>query len=121
MNSLSAIRFTITSSFLLVGISLQSAIAETVTVKYRGSVDLSVFDCESVSRSSFITRICYDQKNKYMIIKLDRTYYHYCEIDAATVGALKSAESMGRFFNSNVKGDGQTGPFDCRTRRIPVY
>ena len=121
MNNLSAIRLSLVSSFPIVGFCLQSAIAETVTVKYRGTVDLSVFDCEPVTRSSYITRICYDPKNNYMIIKLDRTYYHYCEIDAATVGALKSAASMGRFFNSNVKGDGQTGPFDCRTRRIPGY
>lgn len=90
--------------------------AETVNVKYRGAVDLAPFQCESVSRSSLVTRVCYDQKEQYMIIGLQGTYYHYCEIDAGTVAALRSAGSMGRFYNSTIKGR-----FDCRTRRVPAY
>ena len=90
--------------------------AETVNVKYRGVVDLAPFQCESVSRSSFVTRVCYDRKEQYMVIGLQSTYYHYCEIDASTVNALRSAESMGRYFNSNIKGN-----FDCRANRLPAY
>ena len=90
--------------------------AETVTVKYRGPVDLRPFQCESISRSSFITRVCYDQKEQYMVIGLGGTYYHYCEIDSGTVNALRTADSMGRFFNANIKGH-----FDCRTHRVPSY
>ena len=90
--------------------------AETVNVKYRGVVDLAPFQCESVSRSSLVTRVCYDRSEQYMVIGLQGTYYHYCEIDAGTVSALKSADSMGRFFNTNIKGN-----FDCRARRLPSY
>ncbi len=90
--------------------------AETVTVKYRGPVDLAPFQCESVSRSSLVTRVCYDRKEQYMVIGLQGTYYHYCEIDPGTVNALRGAESMGRFYNANIKGR-----FDCRTRRVPAY
>ncbi len=90
--------------------------AETVNVKYRGVVDLAPFQCESVSRSSLVTRVCYDRKEQYMIIGLQGTYYHYCEIDPGTVNALRGAESMGRYFNSNIKGR-----FDCRTNRVPAY
>jgi len=93
-----------------------AAHAETVNVKYRGVVDLAPFQCESVSRSSLVTRVCYDRKEQYMVIGLQGTYYHYCEIDPGTVAALRSAESMGRFYNSNIKGR-----FDCRTRRMPAY
>lgn len=100
---------------LTLGIS-GAAHADAVNVKYRGVVDLAPFQCESVSRSSLVTRVCYDRKEQYMVIGLQGTYYHYCEIGAGTVAALRGAESMGRFFNSNIKGR-----FDCRTNRVPVY
>jgi hypothetical protein len=100
---------------LTLGIS-GAAQAETVNVKYRGVVDLAPFQCESVSRSSLVTRVCYDRKEQYMVIGLQGTYYHYCEIDAGTVAALRGAESMGRYFNTNIKGR-----FDCRTHRVPTY
>ena len=90
--------------------------AETVNVKYRGPVDLAPFQCESINRSSLVTRVCYDRKEQYMVIGLQGTYYHYCEIDAATVSALRNAQSMGRFYNQAIKGK-----FDCRTRRVPTY
>ena len=99
---------------LTVGIS-GTALAETVNVKYRGPVDLAPFQCESVSRSSLVTRVCYDRKEQYMVIGLQGTYYHYCEIDPGTVAALRGAESMGRYFNANIKGR-----FDCRTHRVPA-
>jgi hypothetical protein len=100
---------------LTVGLS-GTALGETVNVKYRGVVDLAPFQCESVNRSSLVTRVCYDRKEQYMIIGLQGTYYHYCEIDPGTVNALRGAESMGRFYNSNIKGR-----FDCRNRRVPAY
>jgi hypothetical protein len=99
------------------GIGLSgAALAETVNVKYRGAVDLAPFQCESVSRSSLVTRVCYDRKEQYMVIGLQGTYYHYCEIDGGTVAALRGAESMGRYFNASIKGR-----FDCRTNRVPAY
>jgi len=42
---------------------VSAAHAETVEVKYRGPVDLAPFACEAVTRSSFIERVCYDEKN----------------------------------------------------------
>jgi len=90
--------------------------AETVYVKYRGLVDLAPFTCETVTRSSLVQRVCYDSREQYMIINLQGTYYHYCEIDAGTVDQLRIAQSMGRFYNAAIKGR-----FDCRTRRVPPY
>ncbi len=92
------------------------ASGETVFVKYRGVVDLAPFTCHAVTRSSFIQRVCYDRRELYMIINLQGTYYHYCEIDARTVDQLLSASSMGRFYNTVIKGH-----FDCRTGRVPNY
>jgi hypothetical protein len=101
---------------LVVGTSVVSARAETVDVKYRGQVDLKSFDCADITRSSFIKRVCYDRANEYMLINLNGTYYHYCQIDPETVTALKTADSMGRYFNAEVKGH-----FDCRIYRVPAY
>jgi hypothetical protein len=92
------------------------AYAESVNVKYRGIVDLAPFTCETITRSSFIERVCYDQQNTYMLIELNGTWYHYCEIDTDTVSSLLAAESMGRYYNASIKGR-----FDCRTHRVPDY
>jgi hypothetical protein len=51
-----------------------------------------------------------------MLTNLTGTYYHYCEIDASVVSALMEAESIGRFYNTNIKGH-----FDCRTHKMPTY
>jgi len=93
-----------------------NAQAETVVVKYRGPVDLAPFACESVARDSNVKRVCYDTRERYMVINLQGTYYHYCGIDAGTVKQLRGAESMGRYFNTAIKGR-----FDCRTGRVPAY
>ena len=90
--------------------------AESVYVKYRGDVDLRFFDCWEITRSSFIKRVCYDRRSEYMLISLNGTFYHYCEIDAGTVFSLLSAPSMGRFYNANIKDQ-----FDCRVHRVPEY
>jgi KTSC domain len=89
---------------------------ETVDVKYRGPVDIAAFKCTSIDRSSFIRRVCYDAANSYMVVKLNETYYHYCDLDGATLDALIAADSMGRFFNASIKGH-----FDCKTGHLPQY
>jgi hypothetical protein len=95
--------------------------SETVDVKYRGPVDLKTFECRDTPRSSFIQRVCYDKSQSYMIINLKGTYYHYCELPAATYDALMGAQSMGAFYNARIKGNGADGPFDCRTHRVTSY
>jgi len=67
--------------------------AESVYVKYRGDADLRFFDCWEITRSSFIKRVCYDQRNEHMLISLNGTFYHHCEVYAGTVSSLLSAPS----------------------------
>jgi hypothetical protein len=95
-------------------IASSKAQAESAYVKYRGEVDLKPFQCTDIARSSFIRRVCYDARNDYMLISLNGTFYHYCEIDSGTVTALLNAPSMGRFYNTNIKGN-----FDCRVHQAP--
>lgn len=90
--------------------------AETVFVKYRGPVDLTPFRCEWVDRSAVVKRLCYDAREKYVVVNLTGVYYHYCEVPAVVVTNWRAAESMGRFYNQKVKGN-----FDCRVFRVPPY
>jgi hypothetical protein len=73
--------------------------------------------------SSFVKRICYDQSNQFMVIKLKETWYPDCAIDVATVQALIAAASVGTFYNQVIRSrpDGAHGPFDCRDHPIPNY
>lgn len=93
--------------------------AETVQVKYHGTVSLDSFACADVKEGSDVNRICYDAPERYMVIRLKTTYYHYCEIDAATVRGLQAASSKRQYFEARIRGSGSDGPFDCRTHPIP--
>jgi hypothetical protein len=100
------------------------AVAESVCVKYGPCpLDLSRLQCTDTVRSSFVRRVCYDAPKHFMVIKLKETWYPYCEIDKATVDALLSAPSIGRFYNQSIrsKPDGTHGPFDCRDHPMPSY
>ena len=48
--------------------------AETIDVKDYGSVSLRTFSCD-YTRSSVVKRICYDQAEQFMIIKLNEAYF----------------------------------------------
>ena len=109
-------RFIILSGLVLM---CQVAAAETVQVKYHGGVSLDAFACADVKQSGDISRICYDKAERYMVIQLKTTYYHYCEIDAATVQSLQTASSKRQYFEARIRGSGVDGPFDCRTHPIP--
>ncbi len=100
----------------LAGAWADDAAAETVFVKYRGPVDLSPFACEWISRSSVVNRLCYDLRERYVIVNLRGTYYHYCEVPPNAVAAWRQADSMGRFYNARIKGG-----FDCRVLYVPSY
>lgn len=95
--------------------------AETINVKYYGSLDLKSFACTEVTRSSLVKRACYDKAQQFMVVQLNSTYYPHCEMPAAAYDTFLNAPSMGKYYNANIKGTGSDGPFDCRTRRKPTY
>ena len=101
--------------------SVSWAEAETIDVKYFGSVNLKTFTCTDITRSSFVRRACYDQAQQFTVVQLNATYYAYCEMPSATFDAFLNAPSMGQYYNAKIKGSGSDGPFDCRTHRKPTY
>jgi hypothetical protein len=89
------------------------AMAETVFVKYRGAVNLKTFDCIGTS-SSLVHQVCYRNKVQYLVVLLNQTYYHYCRIPPPVVDEWLKADSKGKFYLTNIKGN-----FDCRLGGIP--
>jgi hypothetical protein len=94
-----------------------AAHADCVSVKYRegACVPLDKFECKKTV-SSFVNEVCYDGQNKYMLILLNTTWYHYCNIPQGVVTALEGAESVGPFYNSDVKGK-----YGCQGQSVPNY
>ena len=91
--------------------------AEIVEVRDRGPVDLTPFNCQDVTRSSVISRVCYDSERRRMLVQRHAAYFQYCDVPQDTRDALLNAPSMGRFFRTHIEGtDANTG-YGCPARR----
>jgi len=90
--------------------------AEIVDVKDRGAVDLAPFTCQDITRSSVISRVCYDSESRRMLVQRYAAYHQYCDLPKDTVDALLNAPSMGRFFKTNIEDAGGDGPYGCRVQ-----
>ncbi len=89
-----------------------------VKIKYRDDkVNISTNNFEPLNKSdSTVKGAWYDSGNKYMVIKLGGTYYHYCGMPSEAWGNLKAASSSYDFYQDNIKGN-----FDCRVNPVPQY
>jgi len=91
--------------------------ADTVEVTDRGAVDLTPFICQDVTRSSVISRVCYDGERRYMLVQRHAAYFEYCDVPQETRDALLNAPSMGQFFRAHIEdADGGKG-YGCPARR----
>jgi hypothetical protein len=91
--------------------------SEYLSVKYRNTkVDVASFEHLDGGDSSLVRNAWYDDGNHYMIINLNGTNYHYCGLPSSTWSSLKSASSLGSFYNSSIKGK-----YDCRVNPMPNY
>ena len=88
---------------LVLIVSSQNIIAEEVMVKYIGRVNLNEYVCRGAV-SSVVKRICYNEKNRNMILLLQDTYYSYCGINKQVVYEFESARSLGKYLNENIRG-----------------
>jgi len=90
-----------------------------VDVKYRATpVDVADPRFTALTRtdSSLVDAAFYDAGNEYMVIVLNGTAYHYCDLPEKDWNAFINADSLGRFYRSAIKGK-----FDCRNRSVPQY
>ena len=93
--------------------------AETVDVEDRGLVDLRAFDCHDVTRSSIISRVCYDTESRRMLVQRHAVYHQYCDLPKATLDPFLNAPSMGRHYRANIDGAGASGPYACSPQGRP--
>jgi hypothetical protein len=93
--------------------------AEIVGVKDRGTVDLKPFNCQDISRSSVISRVCYDTESRRMLVQRHAVYLSYCDLPKDTLDAFLNAPSMGRYYRANIEGTDGSGPYACRTHKVP--
>lgn len=85
-----------------------SALGETVFVKYRDTpvdVDNGHFNKIDLKPSSLVKGMYYDSNNRYLLVRLKQTFYHYCGIPKKVVVEWIKADSAGRYYRSNIKGD----------------
>ena len=89
-----------------------------VKVKYRDDkVNISASNFEPLNKSdSTVKGAWYDSGNKYMVIKLGGTYYHYCGMPSDAWSNLKAASTPYEFYQEDIKGN-----FDCRVNPVPQY
>lgn len=90
-----------------------------LTIKYRDTaVDVGDprFEYLNTSKSSFVRGAWYDDDNKYMIINLRGTNYHYCGLPASTWSSFRKADSFGTYYNTYIYKN-----YDCRYNYVPTY
>jgi len=92
---------------------------EIVDVKDRGAVDLKPFKCQDITRSSVISRVCYDAEDRRMLVQRHAVYHQYCDLPKATLDAFLNAPSMGRHYRANIEGAGASGPYACSPQGRP--
>jgi KTSC domain len=86
-----------------------AATTKTVPVKYFGNVDLGPYACTDVTRASFIRSVCFNKAESRALIDLNGTIYAYCSIPEGVISAFMEADSMGRVYDTKIKGR-----YDCR-------
>jgi hypothetical protein len=91
--------------------------AEVVDVKDLGAVDLKPFNCQDITRSSVISRVCYDSESRRMLVQRHAAYQQYCDLPKDTRDAFLNAPSMGRYYRANIEDADGDGPYACRTHK----
>jgi len=94
-------------------------IPKYITVKYRDTmvdVGRDNFQYQDTSKSSWIRGAWYDEEEKYMIINLNGTNYHYCGLPVSIWSNFMVATSYGTFYNASIKNK-----YDCRLGGVPSY
>lgn len=113
----------VVAAALLMALTWHSWASDQLCPKYGECVPASKFACTSVDRSSLIYRVCYAEPEKYMIVQLGnaKTDYHYCAVPADLVARFLAADSMGRFYNSEIRSSANDGLYDCRNHTVPTF
>ena len=107
-------------------VPIGEAVGEKICIKY-GPCQLDLkkngFECTAISSSSFVRRVCHDNKHNFLTILLNDTWYPYCDVDVLDVLQLIAAPSIERHYNENFRSgpSGKRSRFDCRDKSMPDF
>ena len=80
-----------------------SAWGEVVGVRGFGEVDLSSFDCTSISESRLLPRVCYNESHRYLIAQIGDEYYESCDVGTETIDGLMDSEHVVAYYNQRIR------------------
>lgn len=90
---------------LILLLSFPLLFAKDVEVKYRDSpVNVDSFKKYTLKPSSLVKKMFYNEKNKYLIVKINRYFYQYCKINKTIIEKWIESKSLGAFYLSEIKG-----------------
>jgi KTSC domain len=93
---------------------------EAVDVEPRVSVALTEdFDCRDIKRSSIVQRVCYEEKQKYLIVNIEGIYHQYCDVPVSTYVTFMGAFSMGHYFQNEIEDGSNNIRYKCRVLDQP--
>jgi hypothetical protein len=95
--------------------------AETISVQGRGAVDLTPYVCQDITRSSLVSRVCYDAAKQTMIVQVNSVYSQYCDLPEAARDSFLNAPSMGQYYTANIKASGAEARYECEPHRTAKY
>jgi hypothetical protein len=104
--------------FTLLLLTASGVEAKDIYVKYRGGVNVynEHFQKLSLQESSLVKSMYYDRTNKYLLVRIRETYYHYCSIPSRTIEQWIESASLERYYRTYIRGN-----YDCRINPIPSY
>jgi len=79
--------------------------ADVVEVADIGRVDLAPYVCTDITRSTMISRACYDDARRVAVIEVRARYRQLCDMPKMTFNALLAAPSIGQFYLKHIRGE----------------
>lgn len=77
--------------------------AEVVGVRGFGDVDLSAFDCTTISESKLLHRVCYDEAHRYLIVQIGDDNYETCNVGSKVVDGLMDSDHVVAYYNQHIR------------------
>jgi len=80
--------------------------AREISVKYlNDKVNVINFIEYELKKSSFVKEMFYKPSQKYLIVRLNNTFYHCCEIPQRKVTDWVSSISLGSFYIKHIRNN----------------
>lgn len=94
---------------IIILFSVTGAHAETIQVKYLGKLDISNYKCLNIKPDADVRRICFKKDKKHLIVKLDKTYYNYCNVTQDAVTKWISASDLSEHYRNFIQTNKRMG------------